>query len=63
MIPVTPFLLKPSQGARRGLSVATIVAAGTLVATALGGAAASASTTAHPITYRQINLVSDARRR
>jgi uncharacterized protein (TIGR03118 family) len=61
MIPVTPFLLKPSQGARRGLSVAAIVAAGTLVTTALGGAAASASTTAHPITYRQINLVSDQR--
>ena len=59
MILVTPFRLKPSQGARRGLSVATIVAAGTLVTTALGGPAASAST--HSITYRQINLVSDQR--
>ena len=57
MIPVTPFLLKPSQGARRGLSVATIVAAGTLVTAALGAVSASANT--HVTTYRQINLVSD----
>jgi uncharacterized protein (TIGR03118 family) len=59
MIPVTPFRLKTSQGARRGLSVATIVAAGTLATTALSAPAASAST--HTTTYRQINLVSDQR--
>ena len=57
MIPVTQFLLKPRRGARRGLSVATIVAAGTLAAGALGAAPAGA--TAHVTTYRQINLVSD----
>ena len=59
MILVTPFRLKPSQGARRGLSVATIVAAGTLVAAAVGTVSASASTNTHVTTYRQINLVSD----
>ena len=56
---MTPFRLMPSRGARRGLSVATIVAAGTLVTTALGGVSASASTSTHQTTYRQINLVSD----
>src|SRR5215469_4066659 len=59
MIPVTPFRLMPSHRARRGLSVATIVAAGTLVTAALGTVSASASTTTHVTTYRQINLVSD----
>jgi uncharacterized protein (TIGR03118 family) len=54
MIPVTQFRLKP---ARRGLTVATIVAAGTLAAGALGAAPAGA--TAHFTTFRQINLVSD----
>src|SRR5215470_18793820 len=57
MIPVTPFRLMPSHRARRGLSVATIVAAGTLVTAALGAVSASANT--HVTTYRQINLVSD----
>jgi uncharacterized protein (TIGR03118 family) len=57
MIPVTQFRLKPARGARRGLSVATIVAAGTLTAGVLGAAPAGA--TAHGTTYRQVNLVSD----
>ena len=57
MIPVTQFWLKPARGARRGLSVATILAAGTLTAGALGAAPAGA--TAHAAAYRQINLVSD----
>ena len=56
---MTPFRLMPSHGARRGLSVATIMAAGTLVTAALGAVSASASTTTHLTTYRQINLVSD----
>ena len=56
---MTPFRLMPSHGARRGLSVATIVAAGTLVTAALGAVSASASTSTHVTTYRQINLVSD----
>jgi uncharacterized protein (TIGR03118 family) len=56
---VTPFRLMPSHGARRGVSVATIVAAGTLVTAALGAVSASASTSTHVTTYRQINLVSD----
>src|SRR5215831_11052019 len=59
MIPVTPFRLMPSHRARRGLSVATIVAAGTLVTAALGAVSASASANTHVTTYRQINLVSD----
>ena len=54
---MTPFRLMPSHRARRGLSVATIVAAGTLVTAALGAVSASANT--HVTTYRQINLVSD----
>jgi uncharacterized protein (TIGR03118 family) len=54
MISVTQFRLKP---ARRGLTVATIVAAGTLAAGALGAAPAGATT--HFTTFRQINLVSD----
>ena len=57
MIPVMQFRLKPARGARRGLTVATVVAAGTLAAGALGAAPAGA--TAHVTTYRQINLVSD----
>ena len=61
MIPVTTFRLISSQGARRGLSVATIVAAGTLATTALGAVAASASTNTHATAYHQINLVSDQR--
>jgi len=57
---VTLFLHRiPSHGARRGLSVATMVAAGTLVTAALGAVSASASTNTHVTTYRQINLVSD----
>jgi uncharacterized protein (TIGR03118 family) len=56
MIPVTQLRLKHAPGARRGLSVATIVAAGTLAAGALGAAPAGATTHS---TYRQINLVSD----
>src|SRR5215469_13661168 len=59
MIPVTPFRLMPPHRSRRGLSVATIVAAGTLVTAALGTVSASASTNTHVTTYRQINLVSD----
>ena len=61
MIPVTTFRLMSSQGARRRLSVATIVAAGTLATTALGAVAASASTSTHATAYHQINLVSDQR--
>jgi uncharacterized protein (TIGR03118 family) len=57
MIPVTQFRLSQARGARRGLSVATIVAAGTLAAGVLGAVPAGA--TAHNSTYRQINLVSD----
>ena len=57
MIPVTQILLKPARGARRGLTVATIVAAGTLAAGALGAAPAGA--TAHFTSFQQINLVSD----
>jgi len=56
MIPVTQFRLSQTRGARRGLSVAAIVAAGTLAAGALGAVPAGA--TAHS-SYRQINLVSD----
>ncbi len=56
---MTPFRLMPSHAARRGLSVATIVAAGTLVTAALGAVSASASATTHVTSYRQINLVSD----
>ncbi len=57
MIPVMQFRLTPARGARRGLSVATILTAGALVTGALGAAPAGA--TAHVTTYRQINLVSD----
>jgi uncharacterized protein (TIGR03118 family) len=57
MIPVTQLQLSQARRVRRGLSVATIVAVGTLAAGALGAAPAGA--TAHPSTYRQINLVSD----
>jgi uncharacterized protein (TIGR03118 family) len=57
MIPVTQFRLSQARSARRGLSVATIVAAGTLAAGVLGAAPAGATT--HFSTYRQINLVSD----
>ena len=57
MIPVTQFRLSTTRHARRGLSVATIVTAGTLAAGALGAAPAGATT--HFSTYRQINLVSD----
>jgi uncharacterized protein (TIGR03118 family) len=56
MIPVTQLRLRHAR-IRRGLSVATIVAAGSLAAGALGAAPAGA--TAHSSTYRQINLVSD----
>ena len=56
MIPVTQFRLSQARGTRRGLSVATIVAASTLAAGALGAVPAGA--TAHT-SYRQINLVSD----
>jgi len=56
MIPVTQFQLSQARGARRGLSVATIVAAGSLAAGALGAAPAGATTHS---AYRQINLVSD----
>jgi uncharacterized protein (TIGR03118 family) len=56
MIPVTQFRLSHARSARRGLSVATIVAASTLAAGALGAAPAGATTHS---TYRQINLVSD----
>jgi len=42
---------------RRGVTVATIVAAGALAAGALGAAPAGAA--AHVSAYRQINLVSD----
>jgi uncharacterized protein (TIGR03118 family) len=56
MIPVTQFRLSHSSGVRRGLSVATIVAAGTLAAGALGTVPAGATT---HTSYRQINLVSD----
>jgi uncharacterized protein (TIGR03118 family) len=56
MIPVTQFRLSHAR-VRRGLSVATIVAAGSLAAGALGAAPAGA--TAHVSAYRQINLVSD----
>ena len=57
MIPVTQFQLSQARGARRGLSVATIVAASTLAAGVLGAVPAGA--TAHTSAYRQINLVSD----
>src|SRR5689334_24193083 len=56
MIPVTELRLRHAR-VRRGLSVATIVAAGSLAAGALGAAPAGA--TAHFSAYRQINLVSD----
>jgi len=56
MIPVTQFRLSHASGVRRGLSVATIVAAGTLAAGALGTVPAGATT---HTSYRQINLVSD----
>jgi len=56
MIPVTQLRLRHARGARRGLSVATIVAAGALAAGALGTASAGATAQS---TYRQINLVSD----
>jgi uncharacterized protein (TIGR03118 family) len=55
---VSRFPSLASGWARRSLwSAATIMAAGTLASTALGAAPASA----HPSTYRQINLVSDQR--
>ena len=57
MIPVTQLRLKHALSARRGVTVATIVAAGALAAGALGAAPAGATT--HFSTYRQINLVSD----
>ena len=57
MIPVTQIRLRHARGVRRGLSVATIVAAGSLAAGALGAAPAGATT--HVSAYRQINLVSD----
>jgi uncharacterized protein (TIGR03118 family) len=57
MIPVMQFRLKRAHGARRGLPVATIVAAAALTAGVLGAAPAGA--TVHPTAYRQINLVSD----
>jgi len=56
MIPVTQFRLSQARGTRRGLSVATIVAASTLAAGALGAVPAGATT---HTSYRQINLVSD----
>jgi uncharacterized protein (TIGR03118 family) len=56
MIPVTQLRLSHAR-VRRGLSVATIVAAGSLAAGALGAAPAGATT--HVSAYRQINLVSD----
>jgi uncharacterized protein (TIGR03118 family) len=56
MIPVTQFRLSTTRHARRGLSVATIVTAGTLAVGALGAVPAGATTHS---TYRQINLVSD----
>jgi uncharacterized protein (TIGR03118 family) len=62
MIPVTQIQPKPARGARRGRSVATIVAAGTLAAGTLAAGAlgaAPAGATAHFTTYQQINLVSD----
>src|SRR5690349_11193375 len=57
MIPVTQLGLKNALGARRGVTVATIVAAGALAAGALSAAPAGAA--AHSSAYRQINLVSD----
>ena len=57
MIPVTQLRLKHALGARRGVTVATIVAAGALAAGTLGAAPAGATT--HVSAYRQINLVSD----
>ena len=57
MIPVTQLRLKHALSARRGVTVATIVAAGALAAGALGAAPAGATT--HFSAYRQINLVSD----
>jgi uncharacterized protein (TIGR03118 family) len=57
MIPITQFRLGQALGARRGLSVATIMAAGTLAAGVLGAVPAGATT--HLSGYRQINLVSD----
>lgn len=56
MIPVMQSRLSRAR-VRRGLSVATIVAAGSLAAGALGAAPAGATT--HVSAYRQINLVSD----
>ena len=56
MIPPTQLQLRHLR-VRRGLSVATIVAAGSLAAGALGAAPAGATT--HFSAYRQINLVSD----
>ena len=56
MIPVTQLRLTHARGIRRGLPVATIVAASALAAGALGAAPAGATTHS---TYRQINLVSD----
>ena len=56
MIPVTQFRLSQARGTRRWLSVATIVAASTLAAGALGAVPAGATT---HTSYRQINLVSD----
>ena len=57
MIPVTQLRLTHARGIRRGLPVATIVAASALAAGALGAAPAGATT--HVSAYRQINLVSD----
>jgi uncharacterized protein (TIGR03118 family) len=56
MIPPTQLQLRHPR-VRRGLTVATIVAAGSLAAGALGAAPAGAA--AHFSAYRQINLVSD----
>ena len=54
---MTQLRLRHALGARRGVTVATIVAAGALAAGALGAVPAGA--TAHVSAYRQINLVSD----
>jgi uncharacterized protein (TIGR03118 family) len=56
MIPLTQFRLRHALSTRRGLAVATIVAAGSLAVGALGAAPAGANTHS---SYRQINLVSD----
>src|SRR5215471_4297746 len=60
MIPVTQFRTMRARGARRGLSAATLAAAGALAVGTLGALGAGpAGATAHQSTYRQINMVSD----